>query len=191
MFDIGFSELMLVGVIALIVLGPEKLPQAARTAGKWYSKIRRGISTLQAEIEAELDLAETRKQLQEELAKIKQTEAQMRKDMQRMQSDLQQLHATQSQELTGLASVATPSPLLANQPRLNTYFLISPNELARRQPQAPWQVNYTLDPLLNSAQAPVDIETSADIETPIITKTNTTEKTIAQQTDKNSRGEAQ
>ena len=58
MFDIGFSELLLFGVIALIVLGPEKLPQAARTAGQWYAKIRRTASTLQSEIEAELDLAE-------------------------------------------------------------------------------------------------------------------------------------
>ena len=56
MFDIGFSELLLFGVIALIVLGPEKLPQAARTAGQWYAKIRRTVSTLQSEIEAELDL---------------------------------------------------------------------------------------------------------------------------------------
>ena len=45
MFDIGFSELLLFGVIALIVLGPEKLPQAARTAGQWYAKIRRTVST--------------------------------------------------------------------------------------------------------------------------------------------------
>ena len=60
MFDIGFSELLLFGVIALIVLGPEKLPQAARTAGQWYAKLRRTVSTLQSEIEAELDLAETR-----------------------------------------------------------------------------------------------------------------------------------
>ena len=70
MFDIGFSELLLFGVIALIVLGPEKLPQAARTAGQWYAKLRRTVSTLQSEIEAELDLAETRQQMQNELAKI-------------------------------------------------------------------------------------------------------------------------
>lgn len=70
MFDIGFSELLLFGVIALIVLGPEKLPQAARTAGQWYAKIRRTVSTLQSEIEAELDLAETRQQMQKELAKF-------------------------------------------------------------------------------------------------------------------------
>ena len=72
MFDIGFSELLLFGAIALIVLGPEKLPQAARTAGQWYAKFRRTVATLQSEIEAELDLAETRKQMQLELEKIRQ-----------------------------------------------------------------------------------------------------------------------
>ena len=70
MFDIGFSELLLFGVIALIVLGPEKLPQAARTAGQWYAKIRRTVSTLQSEIEAELDLAETRQQMQKSWLKF-------------------------------------------------------------------------------------------------------------------------
>ncbi|KTF06059.1 twin-arginine translocation protein TatB, partial [marine sediment metagenome] len=88
MFDIGFSELLLFGVIALIVLGPEKLPQAARTAGQWYAKIRRTVSTLQSEIEAELDLAETRQQMQKELAKIRQTEADMRREMAEMRGNM-------------------------------------------------------------------------------------------------------
>ncbi|WP_201608017.1 Sec-independent protein translocase protein TatB [Psychrobacter immobilis] len=88
MFDIGFSELLLFGVIALIVLGPEKLPQAARTAGQWYAKIRRTVSTLQSEIEAELDLAETRQQMQKELAKIRQTEAEMRREMAEMRGNM-------------------------------------------------------------------------------------------------------
>lgn len=91
MFDIGFSELLLFGVIALIVLGPEKLPQAARTAGQWYAKVRRTVTTLQSEIEAELDLAETRKQMQEELAKIRQTEAQMQQEIAAMRSNMQEL----------------------------------------------------------------------------------------------------
>ena len=56
MFDIGFSELLLFGAIALIILGPEKLPQAARTAGRYYAKFRRTVANLQSEIEAELDL---------------------------------------------------------------------------------------------------------------------------------------
>ena len=96
MFDIGFSELLLFGVIALIVLGPEKLPQAARTAGQWYAKIRRTVSTLQSEIEAELDLAETRQQMQKELAKIRQTEAEMRREMAEMRGNMKAFESSHS-----------------------------------------------------------------------------------------------
>lgn len=99
MFDIGFSELLLFGVIALIVLGPEKLPQAARTAGQWYAKIRRTVSTLQSEIEAELDLAETRQLMQKELAKIRQTEADMRREMAEMRGNMKEFEYSQNQHL--------------------------------------------------------------------------------------------
>ena len=99
MFDIGFSELVLFGVIALIVLGPEKLPQAARTAGQWYAKIRRTVSTLQSEIEAELDLAETRQQMQKELVKIRQTEAEMRREMAEMRGNMRAFEDSQHQNL--------------------------------------------------------------------------------------------
>ena len=99
MFDIGFSELLLFGVIALIVLGPEKLPQAARTAGQWYAKLRRTVSTLQSEIEAELDLAETRQQMQNELAKIRQTESDMKRELAEMRGSMQKFEQSQNQSL--------------------------------------------------------------------------------------------
>ena len=107
MFDIGFSELLLFGVIALIVLGPEKLPQAARTAGQWYAKIRRTVSTLQSEIEAELDLAETRQLMQKELAKIRQTEADMRREMAEMRGSMQEFES--SKIAVALALIRSPS----------------------------------------------------------------------------------
>ncbi len=97
MFDIGFSELLLFGVIALVVLGPEKLPQAARTAGQWYAKLRRMISTLQSEIESELDLAETRKQMQDELAKIRQTETDMKRELAEMRGNMRKFEYSQNQ----------------------------------------------------------------------------------------------
>ena len=99
MFDIGFSELLLFGVIALIVLGPEKLPKAARMAGQWYAKLRRTVATLQSEIEAEFDLAETRKQMQDELAKIRQTEADMRREIAEMRGNMQAFKQSQNQSL--------------------------------------------------------------------------------------------
>lgn len=91
MFDIGFTELLLFGAIALIVLGPEKLPHAVRTAGRYYAKFRRTVATIQHEIEAELDLAETRQQMQAELAKLKQTENDIKLEMEKLRSSVSQL----------------------------------------------------------------------------------------------------
>ena len=54
MFDVGFSELILLGIVALVVLGPEKLPHAARMAGAWLGRIRRTVIDIQAEIEKEV-----------------------------------------------------------------------------------------------------------------------------------------
>ncbi|GGM06778.1 hypothetical protein GCM10010099_23470 [Streptomyces cinereus] len=108
MFDIGFSELLLFGVIALMVLGPEKLPQAARTAGQWYAKLRRTVSTLQSEIEAELDLAETRQQMQNELAKIRQTESDMKRELAEMRGSMQKFEQSQNQSLDASHQSITP-----------------------------------------------------------------------------------
>ena len=64
MFDIGFSELVAVSLIALIVLGPKRLPEVARTAGRWVGQLRRFISDVKQDIDREVnseDLAELRK----------------------------------------------------------------------------------------------------------------------------------
>lgn len=66
MFDIGFWELAIIGVVALIVLGPERLPGAARTAGLWVRKARTTLSNVQNEIERELAEQELRKVLDED-----------------------------------------------------------------------------------------------------------------------------
>jgi sec-independent protein translocase protein TatB len=66
MFDIGFSELVLTAVIALIVFGPEKLPQAARTAGLWIGRFRRVLADTRREVERELGADEIRRQLHNE-----------------------------------------------------------------------------------------------------------------------------
>ena len=132
MFDIGFSEILLFGAIALIVLGPEKLPQAARTAGQWYAKFRRTVATLQSEIEAELDLAETRKQMQLELEKIRQAEVDMKREMEALRSSVSELqqhgkvpsmqaHNTQSADTTpnlghDTNAVSLPTEPLSHEP---------------------------------------------------------------------------
>jgi sec-independent protein translocase protein TatB len=68
MFDIGFSEVLLLAVISLVVLGPERLPHAARLAGAWIGKARRIFFDLKHEVESEIHA----KEIQERLSKIQQ-----------------------------------------------------------------------------------------------------------------------
>ncbi|WP_417225958.1 Sec-independent protein translocase protein TatB [Amphritea sp.] len=63
MFDIGFAELLIIAVVGLVVLGPEKLPVAVRTVGLWVSKAKRTLSGIQSEISEELRLDEMRRQV--------------------------------------------------------------------------------------------------------------------------------
>jgi sec-independent protein translocase protein TatB len=57
-FDVGFSELMVIAVVALVVLGPERLPGVARTAGALLGRARRYVNELKADIQTEVDLEE-------------------------------------------------------------------------------------------------------------------------------------
>jgi sec-independent protein translocase protein TatB len=61
MFDIGFSELMVIGVVALIVIGPEKLPRLARTLGHLTGKLQRYVSDVKADINREIELEDLKK----------------------------------------------------------------------------------------------------------------------------------
>ncbi|MDE0955195.1 MAG: Sec-independent protein translocase protein TatB [Pseudomonadales bacterium] len=65
MFDIGFTELVLVGVIGLLILGPERMPIAVRTVGLWVGKIKRTVGGVQKEIQDELRIDEIRKKADE------------------------------------------------------------------------------------------------------------------------------
>jgi sec-independent protein translocase protein TatB len=61
MFDIGFSELLVIGVVALIVIGPEKLPRMARTVGHLAGRLQRYVADVKADINREIELDELRK----------------------------------------------------------------------------------------------------------------------------------
>ncbi|AXS83350.1 MULTISPECIES: Sec-independent protein translocase protein TatB [Marinobacter] len=63
MFDIGFLELLVSGVIALLVLGPERLPSAARAAGRWVGGARRMVSQFTSELDRQLKADELREEL--------------------------------------------------------------------------------------------------------------------------------
>lgn len=66
MFDVGFFELLVIGIIALLVLGPERLPGAVRMAGLTIGRIKRGFADVKAQVEREIGADEIRQQLHNE-----------------------------------------------------------------------------------------------------------------------------
>lgn len=66
MFDIGFSELLLIAVVALVVMGPQRLPQAMRTMALWLGRARQMFSNLRRELENEVGMDDVRRQLHNE-----------------------------------------------------------------------------------------------------------------------------
>jgi sec-independent protein translocase protein TatB len=78
MFDIGFSELLLIAVVALLVLGPERLPKAARLAGLWARKARAQWNAVKAELENEIADEELRRNLREASDAMREGAAQVR-----------------------------------------------------------------------------------------------------------------
>jgi sec-independent protein translocase protein TatB len=74
MFDMGFTEMMLIGVVALVVIGPERLPGVARTAGKYFARLRNFMMNVRADVESELKADELREMFesqQKELQSLK------------------------------------------------------------------------------------------------------------------------
>lgn len=68
MFDIGFMELLLIGVILLLVVGPERLPRLARFAGVWYGKAVRSFESVKQEVNREIAAEELKKTLEKQTA---------------------------------------------------------------------------------------------------------------------------
>lgn len=66
MFDIGFAEILIVGIVTLLVVGPDRLPQAARTAGLWIGRFKRHIRNAKNHLEQEIGADEIRRQLHNE-----------------------------------------------------------------------------------------------------------------------------
>lgn len=65
MFDIGFLELVVVAVVALLVFGPERLPKVARDAGRWVGRARRMVNQFSSEMERQIELEELREKLRQ------------------------------------------------------------------------------------------------------------------------------
>ncbi|HQR03973.1 MAG: twin-arginine translocase subunit TatB [Proteobacteria bacterium] len=91
MFDVGFSELVVIGVVALVVIGPERLPRVARTAGALLGRAQRYFNDVKAEVNRELQLEELRKLQQEMAEQARKIESQATQVETRIRSDLEAL----------------------------------------------------------------------------------------------------
>ncbi|MEJ5058535.1 MULTISPECIES: Sec-independent protein translocase protein TatB [unclassified Pseudomonas] len=110
MFGISFSELLLVGLVALLVLGPERLPGAARTAGLWVGRLKRSFNAIKQEVEREIGADEIRRQLHNE--HILSLEQEARKIFTPTQQEPTPVEHVGEQTIHA-PSAATPAPAVA------------------------------------------------------------------------------
>lgn len=80
MFEISFPELVLIAIVGLLVIGPERLPEALRTLGLWLGRMRRSFLSVKSEIEKEIGMDEVRRQLHNEaiMEEMKRIEAEVK-----------------------------------------------------------------------------------------------------------------
>ncbi len=97
MFDVGFSELMVIAVVALIVIGPERLPKVARTMGHLFGRLQRYVNDVKADIQREMEL--------EELRNFKSTVEEAARSV---ESTVQSEVAKTESELNSLAQIEDP-----------------------------------------------------------------------------------
>ena len=110
MFDIGFAELLLIGVVGLLVVGPEQLPGAVRTVLAWVNRFRRSFDQIRTEVRRELHNDEIMQELKAESQQLKK---QVRETTQSVEKEIQALgnHASDSlQDASNTADLASSAP---------------------------------------------------------------------------------
>jgi len=118
MFDIGLSEILITAIIALVVLGPERLPKAARLAGFWVRKARAQWYTVKAELESEMADEELKNSLKESMADLQKTlnthQESLQHEMQALDTNL--LNETEAETKAQIELDAAPDKELTPRP---------------------------------------------------------------------------
>lgn len=150
--------MVLFGVIALVVLGPDRLIVSARTLGRWYGKFRRISARLQSEIVSELQLQEVQSALQAEIAKIRESEAHMKAQMDELQRALDRTrHMTAGETTPNAPMPSTPSQMTEQTmttPMVYHFFLLGDYDRKRRLPPPPFLPDLRADKLLYQMDLP-------------------------------------
>ena len=93
MFDFGFWEMVMILVVALLVVGPQRLPQLARTTGLWVGKIKRMAVNLREELEEEIEAAELKQMLTQQQAEINELRGMLKTTRTEMEAEANQTRA--------------------------------------------------------------------------------------------------
>ena len=88
MFDVGLTELMVIAVVALVVIGPERLPRVARTAGLLLGRLQRYVSDVKSDINREIQLDELKKMQQEMTDQVTNLQASVTHEMREVESSV-------------------------------------------------------------------------------------------------------
>lgn len=104
MFDIGFSELIVIGLVALVVIGPERLPRVARTAGHLLGRLQRYVSDVKSDIQREMQIEDLKKLQQQVAESARQLESNVREQMGSVGADLSKTAAAATAALAADAA---------------------------------------------------------------------------------------
>src|SRR5690349_17599544 len=122
MFDIGFSEILVIGVVALVVLGPEKLPKTARTLGHLFGRLQRYVNEVKRDVQRELELDELKKLQQNVQSAAKEIETSMASATRDIEQNVRDVEAALSSTAesppspTAAAPAAPPAAPAASTP---------------------------------------------------------------------------
>ncbi len=119
MFDIGFSELMVIGLVALIVIGPERLPRVARTLGHLAGRLQRYVADVKADISREVELDELRKMKDSVQQAASSIENSVQGELSKAESDLNAAAKSAAGEPAAAAASETPDITTAETPRIS------------------------------------------------------------------------
>lgn len=107
MFDVGLSELMVIAVVALVVIGPERLPKVARTAGLLLGRLQRYVGDVKADINREMQLDELKKMQQEISNQVNSLETSVNHEIREVESSVSEV-VDPLERVRAMASGATP-----------------------------------------------------------------------------------
>ena len=118
MFDFGFSEMVIVAIVGLVVLGPERLPKVARQAGQWLGKLQRYVADVKSDINRQMELDELRKLQAEVTGAARDLETSLKSTVSEAQSELDSIAADLDGSRAGADEPATDWDRVYAQRRL-------------------------------------------------------------------------